>query len=565
MNAVTMSRVPDYLRCYIVDQDHSLYTPRDHASWRFIMRQARDYLKTHAHEVYLDGLEATGIPVSSIPNITQMDRILNRFGWGAVCVRGFIPPLAFLDFQARQILPIAADMRTLEHVLYTPAPDIVHEAAGHGPILADPGYAKYLTAYAQVARKAIYSSQDIRIYEAIRTLSDLKENPDTTPEEMEQAQKDLDQLTSQVPWVSEATLVARLFWWTAEYGLVGDLEQPKIYGAGLLSSLKESRECLKKAKKIPLSLDCTKATYDITKPQPQLFVARDFSHLMEVLAQLDSTLAYKQGGLYGLTAGLKSQAVTTTELDSGLQVSGIIQEFSPGVDFIKWTGPVQLAFQGQELPGHSRRRHGSGFSLVLGHPHGLTFEVGAQLHLTYHHGFTLSGQLTHILSHPVTGKPLILTLENTLLKKGNQTYYDPSWGPFDLVLAQEVGAVFGGPADWQAYGDYDLGKASTLPGRQTPYSAFEKGLFDFYSQIRAIREEGAPALTGEALQNLAQKIQAFCPEEWLLRVEVAELWAQKMGGPRPRWLQDFLTPIPLKDSELQLYVREALESAHRKD
>ena len=60
---------------------------------------------------------------------------MSNIGWGAVPVRGFIPPWAFMEFQALGILPIACDMRNSEHLTYTPAPDIVHESAGHSPII----------------------------------------------------------------------------------------------------------------------------------------------------------------------------------------------------------------------------------------------------------------------------------------------------------------------------------------------------------------------------------------------------------------------------------------------
>ena len=160
-NLKTYQRLPEYLKEYVVEQNYEKYTPRDHATWRFIMRQARAYFKDHAHDLYQLGLEKTGISISKIPNIEHMDEVLSDFGWGAVCVCGFIPPLAFLDFQAHNVLPIAADMRTLEHLSYTPAPDIVHEAAGHAPILVDESFAKFLRRYAKMARKAIFSNDRI--------------------------------------------------------------------------------------------------------------------------------------------------------------------------------------------------------------------------------------------------------------------------------------------------------------------------------------------------------------------------------------------------------------------
>ena len=134
----SIDRIPDYLKTYVVEQNYEEYTPQDQAVWRFIMRQSRDYFSKHAHPIYLSGLEETGIPITEIPNIDEMDKKLSKFGWGAVCICGFIPSAAFLDFLAKKILPIASDMRTLDHLHYTPAPDIVHEAAGHCLLYTSP-------------------------------------------------------------------------------------------------------------------------------------------------------------------------------------------------------------------------------------------------------------------------------------------------------------------------------------------------------------------------------------------------------------------------------------------
>lgn len=126
--------LPFHLKKYIVEQDYDKYTSRDHAVWRYILRQLKNFLGTHAHESYLAGLEKTGIEIEQIPRIENISAHLEKFGWRALPVSGFIPPAAFMELQSLNILPIASDMRSLDHLLYTPAPDIVHEAAGHAPI-----------------------------------------------------------------------------------------------------------------------------------------------------------------------------------------------------------------------------------------------------------------------------------------------------------------------------------------------------------------------------------------------------------------------------------------------
>lgn len=229
--------IPAHLQPFIAHQDASLYTPIDHACWRFILRVSTAFFDRHAHQKYRDGLRETGISTERIPLVAEMDACLSRFGWRAVPVNGFIPPAAFMEFQSLGILPIACEMRSLDHLAYTPAPDIVHEAAGHAPILADPEYAQYLRNYGEVARRAIVSSHDLNLYEAIRALSEVKEDPASTPEQVRRAQDTLERTVIASEYVSEAAQLARMNWWTVEYGLVGSLQQPKIYGAGLLSSV----------------------------------------------------------------------------------------------------------------------------------------------------------------------------------------------------------------------------------------------------------------------------------------------------------------------------------------
>ena len=202
-----------------------------------------------------------------------------------------------MEFQAYKVLVIAADIRQIEHIEYTPAPDILHEAAGHAPIIADPTYAEYLRLFGEIGSKAISSAQDFELYEAIRHLSIIKEDPNTEKKEIVQAEKDIEQIQSNMGQPSEMAQIRNLHWWTVEYGLIGDLNQPKIYGAGLLSSIGESESCLKeKVKKIPYSIVAAQQAFDITEPQPQLYVTPSYAHLTQVLEEFANTLALRREG-----------------------------------------------------------------------------------------------------------------------------------------------------------------------------------------------------------------------------------------------------------------------------
>src|SRR5216110_2668697 len=363
--------LPKHLLQFAVDQRYEEYTSVDHAVWRFIMRQNIFFLKEYAHKVYFQGLLDTGISFERIPRIEEMNDILGKIDWGAVAVDGFIPPAAFMEFQAYKVLVIACDMRQIHHIEYTPAPDIVHEAAGHAPIIVDREYSKYLQRFGEVGARAMSSKKDFELYEAIRHLSILKEQPNSDANEVEEATKLVEHRQKTLGQPSEMALLSRLHWWTVEYGLIGTLENPKIYGAGLLSSIGESVSCLESnVKKIPYSLDAMNQPFDITTKQPQLFVCRDFEHLRDVLEEFASTMAYRVGGLEGISKAIECNNIATCEYSSGLQGSGVFTEVVTDEKgqpiYLRTTGKTALAFKQKELPGHGIDYHKEGFGSPIG-------------------------------------------------------------------------------------------------------------------------------------------------------------------------------------------------------
>ncbi|MEY4630202.1 MAG: hypothetical protein RIQ81_322 [Pseudomonadota bacterium] len=549
--------LPDYLKRYVVPQKYERYTPVEHATWRYIMRRARDFFSRHAVPAYGPGIMKTGLRIDRIPRIDEIDSHLQEFGWGAIGVSGFIPPAAFLDFQTRNIIPIAMDMRSLEHVAYTPAPDIVHEAAGHVPILCDPAYRAYLQRYANMANKSIISSEDVHLYEAIRWLSDIKESPDATKGQIAAAEEALKKAYAEVTHVSEMTKVGRMAWWTAEYGLVGDLKNPKIYGAGLLSSVGESEHCLSsKVKKIRLTIDCVEQGYDITEPQPQLFVAESLEALPAILEELERTLAFRTGGVTGIEKALLSKAVNTVVLDSGISASGIIEFFEADagdrIDFLKLTGPVQLARHERQMAGQGRERHPDGFSTPVGFfkchpgrpPHTLSdtelaaagIKTGQRSRVEFVSGFVVEGVLKRIVREESSID--YMTFTDCTVSRGSKRYFEPAWGDFDMILGSRIVSVHGGPAERQTYGEYELGQVSSSPGRTSPFSAYEERMFRAYATTREIRgrhiaQNGIAGVSPEvtrtdfaALSALAADVIQDNGREWLLGLELLEIAAQ---------------------------------------
>lgn len=172
-----LRRLPQHLLQYVHQQHYDRYSPIDQAVWRYVMRRNTAYLPKVAHHSYLSGLAQAGISTEQIPSMYGMNRILKDIGWAAVAVDGFIPSAAFMEFQAYNVLVIAQDIRQLEHLQYTPAPDIIHESAGHAPIIANPEYSEYLRRFGEIGCRAIASAKDHEMYEAIRRLSILKHSP----------------------------------------------------------------------------------------------------------------------------------------------------------------------------------------------------------------------------------------------------------------------------------------------------------------------------------------------------------------------------------------------------
>jgi phenylalanine-4-hydroxylase len=310
-------------------------------------------LRDTAHPAYRGGLAAAGISVDRIPRIDDVNEALSRIGWAAVCVDGFIPPRAFQEFQAASILPIAAEIRSFEHLAYTPAPDVIHEAAGHAPILSDPAFSAYLRRMGEIGRCAFTFPEEHRVYQAIHDLSELKEDPAASKDEVARGEAALDAALAAAPGPSEATLLSRLYWWTAEYGLVGTIDDYKLYGAGLLSSLGESHSCRgADVRKVPLDERCVDMAYDITRPQPVLFVVRHFEQLHDVLDRVERTLAWSIGGAVALNRAVASRELSSVQFACGAWAVGQLREvgaqgFEPawldfeGAAVITWDGDAK--------------------------------------------------------------------------------------------------------------------------------------------------------------------------------------------------------------------------------
>ena len=521
LDNAAVAALPKHLLQFAVDQRYDDYTPVDHAVWRFIMRQNAFFLKEYAHKVYFQGLLDTGISFERIPRISEMNDILGRIGWGAVAVDGFIPPAAFMEFQAYKVLVIACDMRQIHHIEYTPAPDIVHEAAGHAPIIVDQEYSRYLQRFGEVGAKAMQSKKDFELYEAIRHLSILKELPDSDPDEVAAATKLVEERQRDLGEPSEMALLSRLHWWTVEYGLIGTLEKPKIYGAGLLSSIGESVSCLEPhVKKLWYSVEAAQTAFDITTKQPQLFVCRDFQHLTDVLEEFANGMAFRIGGLEGINKAIGCKNTTTCEYSSGLQVSGMFSEVLTDANgapiYLRTTGPTALALDDKQLAGHGRDYHAEGFGSPIGNWKPTDLQEGKTARLEFESGITVEGKVEKILRN---GAQLqLITFSECTAKLGDRILFDPSWGVYDMAVGERISSVFNGAADKDSYNQVAL-----IPKERTikvPSDAKRKKLESLYQQVRDIRER---KVGYERLGEIWETQQAEHAADWLLSMEIFEI------------------------------------------
>ena len=532
-----VANLPLHLRKYIVPQEYEKYTPVDHAVWRYVMRQNYSYLKNVAYYPYIPGLKKAGLTIEKIPSLQEINDALTAIGWGAVTVDGFIPPAAFMEFQAYRVLVIAADIRQLEHIEYTSAPDIIHESAGHAPIISDTKYNQYLSYLGKIGTKALFSSKDYELYESIRALSIIKEMPNVDQKELAEAEALVLHNQQNLGAPSEMALLSRLQWWSVEYGLIGDINNPKIYGAGLLSSIGESASCMDpKVKKIEYTINALRVGYDITKEQPQLFVTPTFQNLIDVLEQFESTMAYRVGGLESVTKAIECKNICTAVFSSGLQLSGVFSKVysdtNHAIKYINTQGPSSLAFKDQLLEGHDVNYHAHGFGSPVGKLKEATKSledyttadllsagmiVDHVVALAFENGILVEGKL--VGQTYMENKLVLLSFADCkVTDKEGQVFFEPAWGMFDMAIGESIVSVFNGSADKKIFEDQL--HISEQPTHHQNYTAKDLQYQSLFKQIRAYREQGK---SDDSLNKIWQAIQNDFETDWLGTMELLEL------------------------------------------
>ena len=226
---------------FTIEQRWQDYSEEEHAIWRLLFERQQRLLVGRACPEFLDGLGALGIAAGGIPDFRQLSDVLDAAtGWRIVAVPGLVPDDVFFAFLARRRFPSTCFVRRRDQLDYLQEPDVFHDICGHVPLLINPVFADYMQAYGQGGLKAL-------------SLGHLEH-------------------------------LARLYWYTVEFGLIDTREGLRIYGSGILSSAGESVYCLDDPRPNRIRFDLRRVMqtrYRIDDFQQTYFVIDDFQQLFD--------------------------------------------------------------------------------------------------------------------------------------------------------------------------------------------------------------------------------------------------------------------------------------------
>jgi len=230
---------------WTIPQNWAAYTDVEHETWNTLYARQMKILPGRACEAYMRGLDALDLNMGGIPDFEVMNPKLQALtGWTVVCVPGLVPDDVFFDHLANRRFVSGQFIRKPDQLDYLQEPDIFHDVFGHVPMLTDPDFAAYMEAYGKGGQRA-------------QSLGMLKN-------------------------------LARLYWYTVEFGLMKEADGLRIYGAGIVSSATESVFSLEDASPNRLGFDLErvmKTLYRIDDFQQVYFVIDSIEELKAVTLQ----------------------------------------------------------------------------------------------------------------------------------------------------------------------------------------------------------------------------------------------------------------------------------------
>jgi phenylalanine-4-hydroxylase len=197
---------------WTISQNWRAYTEVEHDTWDTLYARQMKILPGRASEAFMKGLGALDLNTGGIPDFALMNPKLKALtGWTVVCVPGLVPDEVFFDHLANRRFPSGQFIRKPDQLDYLQEPDIFHDVFGHVPMLTDPTFADYMQAYGKGGQRA----------QGLGMLKNL----------------------------------ARLYWYTVEFGLIEEAGALRIYGAGIVSSASESVFALEDASPNRIAFD----------------------------------------------------------------------------------------------------------------------------------------------------------------------------------------------------------------------------------------------------------------------------------------------------------------------
>lgn len=241
MDGSTLTATSAPANDFVVDQGWHAYSEQEHALWRHLYERQSDILPGRACDAFLDGLRRLGVAADGIPDFERLsDSLVDATGWRVVAVSGLVPDDVFFWHLANRRFPVTNWIRTPQQMDYLQEPDVFHDLFGHVPMLTNPVFANYMQAYGRGGLKALH----------------------------------LDALH----------YLARLYWYTVEFGLIETADGLRIYGSGIVSSHTESVYCLEDPKPNRIGFDLLRimqTEYRIDDLQEVYFVIESFDQLFD--------------------------------------------------------------------------------------------------------------------------------------------------------------------------------------------------------------------------------------------------------------------------------------------
>lgn len=270
------------------------FTKENKKTWELSLQKKIEFIKKYHQFIskdYIDGFYALELIPNEIPSLEKLNLLLEKTGWEAVYVDGYLQQDEYAKFLSQKITPISRHMRSLAHINYAPGPDMLHDIFGHLPMLFSPEYSDYLFEIGKVMAQTSANTLENRLYDLQIKLTQSHEDlgsdhPQT--KNIENNIKDIEhEINRSLPMY---TLLGRFFIWTIEFGILLNHEKKlQMYGAGLLSSENESvKFCEGKTKVIPFTAASAKMEFDFSSFQKQLFFSDSFGALSDQLKHLSS-------------------------------------------------------------------------------------------------------------------------------------------------------------------------------------------------------------------------------------------------------------------------------------